>query len=64
MEKYRFSDNAFLYSLWLFWAITLGLYVYGANISCAITAILSFLALVFYFTNMKQRIKAMFGKKN
>ncbi|MBD2814200.1 polymer-forming cytoskeletal protein [Xenorhabdus sp. Flor] len=63
MEKYRFSDNAFLYSLWLFWAITLGLYVYGANISCAITAILSFLALVFYFTNMKQRIKAMFGKK-
>ncbi|MCC8367155.1 polymer-forming cytoskeletal protein [Xenorhabdus sp. PB61.4] len=63
MEKYRFSDNAFLYSLWLAWAITLGLYVYGNNIGCTITAILSFLALVFYFTNMKQRMKAMFGKK-
>ncbi|MDR0217643.1 MAG: polymer-forming cytoskeletal protein [Enterobacteriaceae bacterium] len=63
MEKKRFSDNAFLYSLWLFWVIALGFYLCGAHISCAITAILSFLALVFYFTNMKQRIKAMFGKK-
>lgn len=63
MEKYRFSDNAFLYSLWLLWGSALGLYLYGAYISCTITAILSFLALVFYFVNMKLRINAMFGKK-
>ncbi|MDC9598368.1 bactofilin family protein [Xenorhabdus anantnagensis] len=63
MEKYRFSDNAFLYSIWLLWGIALGLYLYGAHFSCAITAILSFLALVFYFTNMRLRINAMFGKK-
>ncbi|PHM52590.1 bactofilin family protein [Xenorhabdus hominickii] len=63
MEKYRFSDNAFLYSTWLLWIIALGLYMYGARLGCAITAILSFLALAFYFTNMKLRIKAMFGKK-
>ncbi|OTA14895.1 membrane protein [Xenorhabdus vietnamensis] len=63
MRKYRFADNAFLYSVWFLWGITLGLYLYGAHVSCAITAILSFLALVFYFTNMKLRINAMFGKK-
>ncbi|OTA18597.1 membrane protein [Xenorhabdus beddingii] len=63
MEKYRFSDNAFLYSLWLLWGTTLGLYLYGAYFSCAITATLSFLALVFCFINMKSRLNAMFGKK-
>ncbi|PHM46352.1 membrane protein [Xenorhabdus mauleonii] len=60
MKKYRFSDNTFLYSVWLLWGIALGLYLYGYHFGCTITAILSFLALVFYFT---KRIKAMFGKK-
>ncbi|WP_233420750.1 hypothetical protein [Xenorhabdus nematophila] len=64
MKKYRFSDNAFLYSTWLLWGIALGLYLYKYHFSCAITAMLAFLALVFYFTKMKLRIKAMFGKKN
>lgn len=63
MKKYRFSDNAFLYSTWLLWGIALGLYLYKYHFSCAITAMLAFLALVFYFTKMKLRIKAMFGKK-
>ncbi|CDG20453.1 Ybca protein transcriptional activator [Xenorhabdus poinarii G6] len=63
MQKYRFSDHAFLYGIWLLWSIALGLYLYGSPLSCAITAILSFLALVFYFTNMNLRINAMFGKK-
>ncbi|CDH30275.1 conserved hypothetical protein [Xenorhabdus bovienii str. Jollieti] len=63
MERYRFSDNAFLYSVWLLWGGALGLYLYGAHLGCAITAIISFLALVLYFTNMKLRINAMFGKK-
>ncbi len=63
MTMYRFSDNAFLYSVWLLWGIALGLYLYGAHFSCAMTAILSFLALVFYFMKMKLRINAMFGKK-
>ncbi|MBD2798231.1 polymer-forming cytoskeletal protein [Xenorhabdus sp. 18] len=63
MKKYRFSDNAFLCGVWLLWAIALGLYLYGAHRSCAITAILSFFALVSYFMNMKLRINAMFGKK-
>ncbi|MBC8949636.1 cytoskeletal protein CcmA (bactofilin family) [Xenorhabdus ehlersii] len=63
MTMYRFSDNAFLCSVWLLWGITLGLYLYGAHFSCTMTAILSFLALVFYFMKMKLRINAMFGKK-
>ncbi|PHM61496.1 membrane protein [Xenorhabdus ishibashii] len=63
MKMYRFSDNAFLYSVWLLWGIALGLYLYGAHFSCTITAILSFFALVFYFMKMKLRINAMFGKK-
>lgn len=63
MTMYRFLDNAFLYSVWLLWGIALGLYLYGAHFSCAMTAILSFLALVFYFMKMKLRINAMFGKK-
>lgn len=63
MTMYRFSDNAFLCSVWLLWGIALGLYLYGAHFSCTMTAILSFLALVFYFMKMKLRINAMFGKK-
>ncbi|CDL83742.1 bactofilin family protein [Xenorhabdus szentirmaii] len=63
MKKYRFSDNAFLYSIWILWGITLGLYLYDYHLSCAVTATLSFLSLAFYFTNMKLRMKAMFGKK-
>ncbi len=63
MTMYRFSDNAFLCSVWLLWGIALGLYLYGAHFSCTMTAILSFLALVFYCMKMKLRINAMFGKK-
>ncbi|SFU74635.1 bactofilin family protein [Xenorhabdus koppenhoeferi] len=63
MKEYRFSDNTILCSVWLLWSVALGLYLYDHQLSCAITAILSFLALVFYFTKMKLRIKAMFGKK-
>ncbi|CAM3993233.1 membrane protein [Xenorhabdus thuongxuanensis] len=63
MKMYRFSDNAFLCSVWFLWGIALGLYLYGAHFSCTVTAILSFLALVFYFMKMKLRINAMFGKK-
>ncbi|CAQ83346.1 MULTISPECIES: bactofilin family protein [Photorhabdus] len=63
MAKHRFSDNIFLSCIWIMWSIALGFYLAGNFLSCAVTAILSFLALIFCFIHMRSRLKTMFGKK-
>ncbi|MCC8376639.1 hypothetical protein CKY10_05810 [Photorhabdus sp. HUG-39] len=63
MAKHRFSDNIFLSCIWIMWSIALGFYLAGNFFGCAVTAILSFLALIFCFIHMRSRLKTMFGKK-
>ncbi|KGM27711.1 polymer-forming cytoskeletal protein [Photorhabdus luminescens] len=64
MAKHRFSDNIFLSCIWIMWSIALGFYLAGNLLGCAVTAILSFLALIFCFIHMRSRLKTMFGKKS
>lgn len=63
MKKHHITDNILLSSVWLFWGITLVLFILDRHLLCLITGALSLLGLMLYFINIRTRIFHMFGKK-